>query len=63
MNLCEFTEYDVPVICSYEAEITRQNAAQRKIDRILDHHLFDVDAALESGLRAWEVWERVNAGK
>ena len=62
MILCELNEQDVPLVCSYEAEMTRNNAAKRRIDNILDHHKFDVEAALESELKAWEIWERVDAG-
>jgi hypothetical protein len=53
-------EQDIPKICSYGAEIARNNADKRRIVRILNHHLFDVDAALESELKAWSVWETVN---
>ena len=60
MNLCDLSEQDVPTVCSYEAEMTRNNAAKRKIGKILDHHLFDVDDALERELVAWTIWEKVN---
>jgi hypothetical protein len=60
---CELNEQDIPEICSYGAEVSRNNADKRRIDRILDHHQFDLDSALESELKAWEVWEKVNAGK
>ena len=63
MQLCDLVEQDVPQVCSYGAELARNNAAKRRINKILDHHLFDLESALESELVAWGIWEKVSAGK
>jgi hypothetical protein len=63
MNLCDLVEQECPEICSYDADVARQTHTNIKINKILDRHLFDVEAALQSELKAWEIWERVNAGK
>jgi hypothetical protein len=63
MDLCDLIEQDEPLVCSYEAEMTRKIATEKKIAKLFDHHMWDVDAALESELKAWEIWEKVNAGK
>lgn len=63
MQLLDLVEHDVPEICSYEAELTRNKEEKRRINKILDHHMFDVDDALERELVAWTIWEKVNDSK